>query len=253
MKGLFAKLIVTFLLPSLCFGAVAFNTSASAAVSPSTSQSVPITVGAGSNRVLIVTYFFDSNAVAGSAPTGAGATWGSVADGTCNPSAPVNGRMEVWVGKNPSTGAQTVVGNLSPSGQNSVEVESYNGVNQTTPVSGFACQRVATNPILQTLTTTNGDAVEDNVMSTSQPLGSAAGGCNGTNDATSQAPSANWFVTGHCLASGSSTTIGQTNPGANAGQISFVINQVASATATPQGFLTRIFTLVRIMGVKMRL
>lgn len=231
MKKLIALALI--LIPQLCFGAVAFNTSASQAVSPGTTQSVTLTVGAGSNRILIVTYFFDDNTITGTAPTGGGATWQSSASGTCNPTSPVNGRMEVWYGTVPSTGSQTIVGHFSASVQNSMEVESWNGVNQTTPLSGFACQRVATNPILQTLTTTSGDAVEDNVMSTSQPLGSAAGGCNGTNDATSQAPSANWFVTGHCLASGASTTIGQTNPGANAGQISFVINQVASATVAP--------------------
>lgn len=225
------KLIVTiliFLFPLTTFGAVAFDVAGSQAVSPGTSQSVTLTVANQPNRVLIVIYFYDSNTTAGTAPTGAGATWALAASGTYNPASPVNGRMEVWYGTNPSTGSQTVVGHLSPSAVNGMEVFSFNGVDQTTPIAGFTTQNSTSNPFLLTLTTTNGDAVVSSAVSGSRPLGSAAGACNGANDATDQAPSALWYVNGHCLASGASTAIGFTNPGANAGQVAFVVKQVST-------------------------
>lgn len=227
MKRLLALLLI-LALPAFTSAAVGYNT-ANANSASAASILVNLTVGAGTNRVLIVAVALDLSARSVTSITGAGATWASSAFGTFNDA--TNGsRVELWYGTNPSTGSQNVTVNFNASAAAAVYVQSFNGVDQTTPLAGYAASHSAANPFNQTLSSLSGDAVTASYVSPNEGLGSPAGGCNGANDTSDQAPSSRFSGAGHCLASGSAT-IGFTNPGTNMGEQVAIVKQVAAAAA----------------------
>jgi hypothetical protein len=90
-----------------------------------------LTIGSNLNRVLIVGVHTGGPSV--STVTGAGATWASTA--AVVRSSPSN-RVEIWVGRNPNPGSQTVTVTLSATDANILcGVDSFYGVDQTAPTS----------------------------------------------------------------------------------------------------------------------
>lgn len=163
-----------------------------------TTLAVSITVGAGTNRVLIVvTECFDSGTSVSSI-SGAGATWAGAAFGTLT-NVPLGVRWEMWSGIAPSTGAQTVTVTWASSvAERFAAVFSFNGANQTTPLANYASSTASAS---QTITTTNGDgAVSACSFSGGAPTVS---GCTTTVDQAQLFST--FYAATHCLASGAST------------------------------------------------
>lgn len=99
------------------------------------SKAFNITIANVADRALIqFVFFLDAGAITVQSVTGAGATWSLVGGAAGNDDT----RGEVWVGINPTVGAQTTTVTLTgPPSTLSGHVYSFNGVHQTTPTSDF--------------------------------------------------------------------------------------------------------------------
>jgi hypothetical protein len=239
MRRIILAVLLALLLPVQSWAAVAFDVAATG--SGASAISVGITVGAGSDRVLIVYCGGDTATTAVSSISGAGATWGGTAFATFTTAG--GGFLELWSGTGPTTGAQTV--SITHGAGNTVGciVTSWNGANQTTPLASASSLEQTATPINRTYTTVSGDGVVLGYLGANGPTGGSAGSCNSANVANQDGrvgPGSNWQTHDHCVASGTSTQIGFAYNGVVvAGVLGAIIQQPSTASAT-FGFRRRV-------------
>lgn len=227
-----ALALLLLLLATPAWAAVAFDTFIAGAGTTVSCPNRTLTVGAGSNRALIVLVVLQNpNTAVVSSITGAGATWAGAADGTRANT--TNERLEIWHGTNPTTGSQTVTTTITGtlSGECWPVVMSFNGVDQTTPVSGYVSS-IATASLA--VTTVSGDAIAAQQGHCCTAVG-VPSNCTTTNDSTF-ASNINNEAT-HCLASGTTTTVTYAN--ADTLTINAIaVKQVSAGAVTPSRTLT---------------
>ncbi len=183
--------------------AVTFDAAAENHGSTGTTIAVSLTIGTLTNGLAVVSVeMFTAGTTIVSSIAGAGATWQGAAFGTV----PGNGgsRGEVWFGKTPSSGAQTVTVTFSATLADFtfVQVQTFGGVNQTTPLAGYVSDLNGTTSVI-TVTTVNGDAAASSTATATGP-GTVAT-CTTTIDASFNTGGNAFGGAAHCLASGAST------------------------------------------------
>lgn len=124
--------------PTLSFGGIAFDASDDGATINSISTTVAFTVANGNNRILVVHVAIRHNSSARSVSSitynGVNLTkLGSVDNG-----AYTTLRSETWYLTTPATGANNVVITLNGAANHAYTIESYSGVDQTTPFGTYA-------------------------------------------------------------------------------------------------------------------
>lgn len=224
MKRLLCTLAL-LLLSTPAWAAVAFDTQAESHTFNVSSKATNITIGSLSNGVIVVEVGLGDTTQTVSSVTGAGATWPGAA--TCTYNNASNQRFEIWRGLTPSSGAQTVTVTLSGTQANDVVVQlwTYGGVDQTTPVSDCANDTTGTIAI----TTASGDGAV--VMSAKVSALVSVSNCTSSFD-LSPVNVWNWFwSTAHCAASGASTTF---TFNAAAGSLGARVNQSSTTVNTSQ-------------------
>lgn len=236
-------IIFCLIVPSFSWAQIAYDAGTAATSGTGTSYTFSHTT-TGTNRGLSVCVFmFNSPITTVSSVTYAAVGLTQVGSATLTFGGASTLRLEQWFLANPASGANNVV--ITPSASTSTIygfVNSYTGVNQSTPVgTGNNASQVAGNgPVSVNVTSATGEWVSDCVyIDHANAVPTIGAGQTARVGKDDTGVSGNWW--GTSTENGATTTtmswtLGQT--GKDWGTVAFPIKPVAAAASTPQRTLT---------------
>lgn len=158
MKKLLTTLaILGFLIPSISYGAIAFDATSQGSAASAT-VTISHTIGSGSNRALVVACYGNNqnqSATGVTYPKGGSAT-AMTSAGTTAGGSPTSGDTNMWYMLNPDTGTGNIVATFNTAtNSNTCHATSYTGVAQAGQPDAYTFKNLtaATQNITTTLTT----------------------------------------------------------------------------------------------------